>query len=173
MIGHFKRRYGANPLHLIAHLIGFAIAAYAIVQLLDQRRWVNWLAWFLAAALLHDLVLLPAYSILDRIAHALSRRLHVRLPGGGPHDRAQVPLVNHIRAPALISGLLLLIYFPLILGPGDPAYFSATGHHPSGYLRNWLLITSALFAVSAVTYAARVRRARARATRSGRRSSPA
>ena len=67
-----------------------------------------------------------------------------------------MPLTNHVRAPALISGLLLLIYFPLILGPGDAAYFSATGHHPSGYLRNWLLITAALFAGSGVVYLIRV-----------------
>ncbi len=150
--GHFKRRYGASPWHLIAHVIGFAIAAYAIVQLLDQKRWVNWLAWFLLAALLHDLVLLPAYSVVDRGAHAFLRRVHVKLPAGA----RGVPLTNHVRAPALISGLLLLIYFPLILGPGDASYFSATGHHPSGYLRNWLLITAALFAGSGVVYLIRV-----------------
>ena len=168
IIGHFKHRYGANPLHLIAHVMAFAIAAYAIVQLLGEKHWVNFLGWFLAAALLHDLVLLPAYSILDRVAHAVSRRLHVRLPGGDPRDPAHVPLVNHVRAPALISGVLLLIYFPLILGPAGPGYFSATGHHPSGYLRNWLLITLVLFAASAVIYAARVW-----AVRSRRGSSPA
>jgi MFS family permease len=162
IVGHFKRRYGASPWHLIAHVIGFAIAAYAIVQLLDQKRWVNWLAWFLLAALLHDLVLLPAYSVIDRLAHALLRRVHIRLGVGTRRDRAHVPLINHVRAPALISGVLLLIYFPLILGPAGAGYFSATGHHPSGYLRNWLLITLALFVASAAIYAARVRAARSR-----------
>ena len=29
--GHLRQRYGASPVHLIAHLIGFAIAAYALV----------------------------------------------------------------------------------------------------------------------------------------------
>jgi len=168
-IDSFRRRYGENPWHLIAHIAGFAIAAYAIVQLLGQKHWINWLAWFLAAALLHDLVLLPLYSAFDRIGTAVTRRVHVRLPGGGdPSDPAHVPLINHVRAPALISGMLLLIYFPLILGPGDAGYLSATGHHPSGYLRNWLLITLALFAGSALIYGIRVlaRRSRRRPARS-------
>ena len=60
-----------------------------------------------------------------------------------------MPIVNHIRAPALISGLLLLVYFPLILGPAGPEYLNATGHPLHGYLRNWLLITAALFLGSA------------------------
>ena len=143
----FKKRYGANPVHLIVHVIGLAIAAYAVVQLLGEKRWVNFAAWFLAAAVLHDLVLLPVYTALDHVfrARLLSRSAAHR-----------VPIVNHVRAPALISGLLLLVYFPLILGPAGPGYFSATGHHPSGYLRNWLLITIALFAGSAAVYAVRV-----------------
>lgn len=161
----FRKRYGEHPIHLIAHILGFAIAAYAIVQLLGQKHWVNWLAWFLAAALLHDIVLLPLYSALDRVSHLVTTRVHVRLPGGDPSDPAHVPLVNHVRAPALISGILLLIYFPLILGPADAGYLSATGHHPSGYLRNWLLITLALFAGSAIIYAVRVIARRSRRSR--------
>lgn len=143
----FKRRYGARPIHLVVHVVGLAIAAYALAQLLGEKRWVNFAAWFLAAAVLHDLVLLPVYTALDHV-------LRARLPGRPAEHR--VPIVNHVRAPALISGLLLLIYFPLILGPAGPAYFSATGHHPSGYLRNWLLITLALFGGSAAVYAVRV-----------------
>src|SRR6516164_4143086 len=62
-------RYGAGPLHLLAHLAGLAIAAYALAQLLGENNWVNFLAWFIGAALLHDLVLLPIYTALDRLAH--------------------------------------------------------------------------------------------------------
>jgi fumarate reductase subunit D len=151
VLAHFRRRYGATPWHLLAHLIAFAIAAFALVQLLDERRWVNFLAWFIGAALLHDLVLLPIYSAIDRLAHSRLSRLH--RSGTGVRS---VPIINHIRAPALISGLLLLIYFPLILGPAEPHYVLATGHRPEGYLRNWLLITLALFAGSGVVYAIRV-----------------
>ena len=122
----------------LAYLPGFAIAAYALVQLLGEKHWVNFAGWFLAAAVLHDLVFLPAYSA----AGQLLRPLPVRI-------------VNHVRVPALISGLLLLVYFPLITGLADSGYQSATGHHPSGYLRKWLLITLALFAGSAVVYIAR------------------
>jgi hypothetical protein len=143
----FRRRYGASPLHLLAHLLGFAIAAYALVQLLGEKRWVNFLAWFIGAALLHDLVLLPLYSLLDRLT---AGRIHAR-------TRAhRVPVVNHVRVPALISALLLLLYFPLILGPARSGYLSATGHDPSGYLLNWLLITAALFAGSAAIYGVRL-----------------
>jgi MFS family permease len=160
-VSKFRARYGEHPLHLVAHLLGFAIAGYAIVQLLAQKHWVNWAVWFLAAALLHDIVLLPLYSLLDRIGHRVTTPVHVHV-GGNPDDPTRVPRVNHIRAPALISGVLLLIYFPLILGPADAGYFSATGHHPSGYLRNWLLITVALFAGSALIYAVRVGARRSR-----------
>jgi fumarate reductase subunit D len=147
----FKRRYGAGPWHLLLHLAAFAIAAFAMVQLLDERRWVNFLGWFVGAALLHDLVLLPVYSAIDRVAHSRLSRLH--RPGRGARS---VPIINHLRAPALISGLLLLIYFPLILGQAEPHYLLATGHRPEGYLRNWLLITLALFAGSGVVYLIRV-----------------
>jgi hypothetical protein len=152
----FRRRYGSTPLHLLAHLAAFAIAAFALAQIIDGGRWVNFVAWFVGAALLHDIVFLPLYSLLDRLAHGGARRLHMRTP---PFVRdAGVPLVNHIRAPALISALLLLVYFPLILGSAEPAYLRATGHHLSGYVRNWLLITAALFLGSAIVYAVRVRR---------------
>jgi hypothetical protein len=145
--GRLRRLYGSTGLHLLAHIAGLAIAAYALLQLLGEKRWVNFLAWFIGAALLHDLVLVPVYSALDRLVRLGTRRTSTR---------RGVPIINHIRAPALISGLLLLIYFPLILGPAEPQYVSATGHHPSGYLRNWLLITAALFAGSALIYGIRV-----------------
>jgi hypothetical protein len=59
----------------------------------------------------------------------------------------------------LISALLLLIYSPLISGKADRGYVLTSGHHPTGYLRNWLLICAALFLGSGLGYAIRVRRA--------------
>jgi uncharacterized membrane protein YhdT len=150
----FRSRYGSNPLHLLGHLAAFAIAAYALVQILDGSGPVNFAVWFLSAALLHDIIFLPLYSVLDRIAHRGVTRTTSAL-----RSRHAVPLINHVRAPALISGLLLLVYFPLILGAADRTYRAATGHSVHGYLRNWLLITAALFAVSALVFAVRVRRA--------------
>ena len=70
-------------------------------------------------------------------------------------------MVNHVRAPAMISALLLIIYFPLITRRSDVWYFAMSGHHLAHYLRNWLLITAVLFLGSGLIYAARVVRARA------------
>jgi hypothetical protein len=156
MIADFRRLYGANPLHLIGHLVVFAIAGFAIVQILGGGAWVNWIAWFLGAALLHDLVLLPLYSALDRGLGKISG-------GGGWSRRLRVPVINHLRTPAAISGILLIVYFPLILGLSSRNYRNDTGHQLSGYTRNWLLITAALFIVSGVIYALRVRPRRTRA----------
>ena len=151
----FRRRYGASPLHLLAHLAAFAICAYALAQIVRGGAVVNFVIWFGGAAVLHDIVFLPLYSVLDRVAHRSARRVHLAAPHALRH--ADVPVINHIRAPALISGLLLIVYFPLILGQAGSEYFKATGHHLHGYVRNWLLITAALFAASALVYAIRVR----------------
>ena len=45
-------------------------------------------------------------------------------------------MINHVRAPLLISALLLLIYSPLIFGLSDSYYFGLSGHHLDGYLGN-------------------------------------
>lgn len=142
----FKRRYGASPLHVVGHLAVFGIAAFALAQIINGGAWINFVVWFGGAAVLHDIVFLPLYSLLDRVHLSFHARFGSR----------RVPIVNHIRAPALISGLLLLVYFPLILGAAGPEYYKATGHHLQGYLRNWLLITAALFLGSGVVYAWRV-----------------
>ncbi len=144
----FSRRYGASPLHLIAHLAAFAIAAYALAEIIRGGTVINFISWFVGAALLHDFVFLPVYSALDRLA---------RHRTSGREAQRSVPLINHVRVPALISGLLFLVYFPLILGLAEHRYFRATGHHLEGYLRNWLLITAALATGSAVLYAVRLR----------------
>jgi hypothetical protein len=144
------RSVTAAVAQLAVHGLAFAIAAYALAQIVRGGSVVNFAVWFAGAAVLHDLVLLPVYSLLDRIAG------HRR-----EHARHRVPLVNYVRAPALISGLLLLIYFPLILGLSADNYFAATGHHLHGYLRNWLEITGVLFAGSALLYLIRVLRTRA------------
>jgi hypothetical protein len=139
----------AGPLlQLLVHASAFAVAFYALAQIFRAGNVVEFILLFAGAALLHDLILLPAYSLLDRLASAPR------------HRRARrVPVVNHIRAPALISGVLLLVYFPAILGLTDADYLAATGHHPAGYARNWVEITAVLFAGSALIYWFRVIRA--------------
>jgi hypothetical protein len=154
MAAFVTRRYGAGPLHLLAHLAAFVICAYALAQIVDGGAAVNFVVWFGGAAVLHDLVFLPVYSVLDRLAHGWARLVHGTAPRALRHP--EVPVINHVRVPALISGLLLLIYFPLILGRAESEYVRATGHHLHGYARNWILITAALCGGSALLYAIRV-----------------
>jgi hypothetical protein len=146
------RWYGASPLHLAALAVSFVVAAYAASRLVpaDPRGVV---LWFVGAVVAHDLVLFPAYTVADRL---LQRGLRPRRRPAAPHDAATV---NHIRIPALLSALLLLIWFPLIFGlPG--AYQGITGYSTAPYLTRWLTITAALFAASAVVYGIRSRRRR-------------
>ncbi len=137
----FRRRYGASPLHLLLVLASFALAAYAGVRLLKGDT-LGVALWFVGAALLHDLVLLPLYAVTDRAAQHLFREI----PGQGQGQPRSS--VNHVRVPLFVSGLLLLVWWPLILGLVD-RYTAYTGLPADGFLERWLLITAALFVVSA------------------------
>jgi hypothetical protein len=157
----FRALYGAGPLHLLALLASFAIAAAAVIGWFERPRVVvNVLEWFLAAIVIHDLVLLPLYSLLDRIAFGgLGKR------GARAQHAAAPELVNptpYLRIPAILSGLLLATFFPVIFGLGDQTERSASGIAESGYLARWLLATGVMFAISGVVYAVAVARAAAR-----------
>jgi uncharacterized membrane protein len=143
-----RRLYGTTPLHLLAHGVLFAIFGWVVLQLLDARESFNILAWFVLAIVLHDLVLLPFYSTLDRLG------------------RVAVPraAVNYVRIPALLSGLLLLLFFPAILGRNDRSFGRVAGVEPSGYLERWLVVTAVLFAGALALYVLTVtKRAHSRA----------
>ena len=144
-MSRFRRRYGASPLHALAHLAAFALAGFALLQLVDVRAAWNVFAWLLAAVVLHDFVLLPFYSALDRVAQAASG-----------------DAVNYLRVPVALSALLLLVFFPLILGCSTGKLEQVSGAPAADYLARWLLITGALCAGSAVLYGRRVRRAAAK-----------
>ena len=79
------------------------------------------------------------------------------------------PVINYIRVPAAFSLLLLLVWFPLILGLSARTYHRASGLVTSPYLGRWLAVTGVLFAASAASYALALRRASAPA-RQARRS---
>ncbi|MEU3312095.1 hypothetical protein AB0940_01945 [Streptomyces sp. NPDC006656] len=142
----FRRRYGASPLHLLLLLASFALACYAGLRLLDGDA-LGVSLWFVGAALLHDLVLLPLYAFADLAVQ--------RLLGAGARRRRTD--VNHVRVPAFVSGVLLLVYWPLVLG--QVGHFTAsTGLPDDVFLGRWLLITACLFAASAAVLAVRLLR---------------
>ncbi|MFC8272476.1 hypothetical protein ACFUJR_08030 [Streptomyces sp. NPDC057271] len=157
----FRRRYGASPLHLLLVLASFALAAYAGVRLF-QGDTLGVALWFVGAALLHDLVLLPFYSVTDRAAQRLFRE---KAPAGEGPPRASV---NYVRVPVFVSGLLLLVWWPLILGRVDH-YTAYTGLPADGFLGRWLLVTAALLVASAATLLVRRWHASAPRRRSARR----
>lgn len=134
--------YGANPLHLLGLLASFALAGYAALRLLSAD-FLGVAVWFAGGVVLHDLVLLPLYSLVDRaVARALPDRVWLA----------------YVRVPLVLSGLMFLVFFPSILGlAGDLE--STIGHAPAPFLLNWLLVSAALFAGSGVLLALRLRRA--------------
>ena len=102
-LDRFRYEYGAQPLHLIA--VVTEPAALRLRAAADHRspRLDRILIWLLAAALLHDLVALPLYSVLLRIAHgAAARAITTRA--------TMLHALNHVRVPAALSLVLLLAY---------------------------------------------------------------
>lgn len=158
----FRREYGSGPVHLLAVLASIAIAAYALSRVFDvvgdPLRVVLWLAGAIVA---HDLVLLPLYALLGAIAGGA-------LVPDSRRSRLRIAALNHLRAAALASGLLLLVWFPLIAAEAPRTYMRSTGLDVDVYFDRWLLATAVLFGGSALLFALRVRRlARAPLPQSG------
>ena len=141
------RWYGASPLHLLARLACFGLAGYAAARLVPSRP-LGVAAWFLGAVIGHDLLLMPLYSLADRSAIAAIRHRDPQLP--------VAPWINYVRVPAALSGLLLLVWFPLILRLRSP-YHASTRLSADPYLWHWLAVTGALFLLSAIAFALRLR----------------
>ena len=146
MTARLRSLYGANPAHLLGHVAAFTAFAWALSQILGGGYVVNYVAWFVGAAVLHDIVILPIYSLLDRVTRAEGRRAW---------GARFAPTVNYVRAPAIISAILLLVYSPEILRYSARNYRDDTGHALPDILGSWLLITAGLFLVSALLYGLR------------------
>ena len=135
----FRATYGAGPLHLLAVLATFGVAAYALSRsfdmLDDPARMLVWLGGGIVA---HDLVLLPMYSLLGLLAAAALLR-----PGERPTR--------------LLSGLLALVWFPLIAGKGAASFMRASGLSNDVYFERWLLASAAMFTASGLVLALRTR----------------
>jgi len=132
-----------------AHVAVIVVAAYAASRVLEvaSTRELNFVVWLLAGAVLHDAILLPLYTVADIVARIAL----------GEHPLRRVPAINHVRVPAAVSGVLLLVYFPSIFGLGTENFVRVSGREPANDpLEAWLWITAAAFAVSAAAYAARL-----------------
>lgn len=148
--------YGAGPLHLLSALASFAVAGWAVVQVFQLGAPFNFLLWFAGAIVAHDLVLLPVYSLVERAAQRLAP---TRARAASASEAAAPSALNHLRVPAALSGLLLLLFFPLVLGVAEDGYAAASGLSTDVYLGRWLLLSGLFFLASGVAYA--VRRGRA------------
>ena len=158
----FRAVYGSHPLHLLTMLSGFALLGYILATFKPATLWNpgTWwqsiVVWLAAAVIAHDLLLYPLYALADRA-------LFARIGRGGAPSHANISARNHIRVPALGAGLTLLMFLPGIIEQGAPTYQAATGQDQQPFLGRWLLLTAAMFAVSAVGYATRLAVARRRA----------
>jgi hypothetical protein len=127
---------------LVAHLALLPVCGWALVQAFSvSSAWMRIAIWMVAAVVLHDLVLFPLYSGLDRGARLLLRGA----------------AVNYVRIPAGLSLLLLLVFFSTIAGKGAGAYRAVSGRSFDGYFTRWLVVTVALFGVSGLIYLVRSR----------------
>ena len=148
----FREEYGTGPVHLLALLASFAVAGYALwraFQLTSHPDRI--LLWLGGSVVAHDLILYPLYALLGVIAAGVAVPATRR-------SRLRIAALNHLRIPALVSGLLLLVWFPLVAGKGERSYMRVSGLSKDVYFERWLLLTAALFVGSALVFAVRVRR---------------
>jgi hypothetical protein len=143
----FRHAYGAGALHLIAVIASLALAGYAFLEIAERPAPLNFAIWFALAIVAHDLLAFPLYSLLGAIAGRA-------LLSAGTTGRVAL---NHVRVPALLSGLALVVWFPLILGLDEAQFKAATGLSADPYLERWLLLTAVLFAGSGIALALRLR----------------
>lgn len=122
----------------IAHLALLPLCVWGLVQVFSissAKAAVGVATWLAAAAVLHDLVLVPLYSAGDRVARRIVRGT-----------------VNYVRVPAGLSLLMLLVFWGTIAGKGERAYRAVSGRSFDGYALRWLLVTAGLFALSGLIY---------------------
>lgn len=146
----FRYEYGAGPVHLLTAVLGLGVAVWALFTVLGViGRPDNFLKWFIGAIVLHDLLFLPLYAALGVAASGALLR--------GQHTRLRIAALNHLRIPALLSGLLLVVWFPLVLSKAPSTFERATGYSDDFFFGRWLALTVVLFAGSALVFAVRAR----------------
>jgi hypothetical protein len=136
-------------------LAGFAVAAYVVTRILGQSGWKGIFLWFVVCLVGHDLIGWPVYALADRTLTRFQARDQTRRP-------RVVPWINHVRAPTVVSAVLLGMFSPLIFRLENARYEGITGFSENVYLTNWLVVTGILFAGSAAIYVLRLGLARKR-----------
>ena len=147
-----RRRYGAAWWHLLTMVLLLGAVADVVGRLRDDPALTRIAVWFVGAAVAWDLVLGPLLALADRGLRAGLGR--VRASGVRP--------LNYVRAPLLVSGVLLLVFAPLVLQRSEGVYRAKTGLTQDPYLGRWLAVTAVLCAGSALLFAVAVLRARRR-----------
>jgi len=146
--------YGSSQLHLLAVIVTMSFALYGAFRIAQGSDALNTFIWLGGAIVAHDLISFPLYSGLNLVAHR-----SLVGPARGPATERSVPLINHVRVPAILSAFALATWFPLILRLSADDYHLKSGLSADPYLGRWLLLTGSLFLGSALIYAARLRRA--------------
>lgn len=152
-----RRAYGARLAHLVGMLAVLGVAAYAIAQVAGRPDFRQMAIWFLGAVVLHDLIFLPAYSAANRVATAAAglRR------GTG----RRLAVINHLRAPIALAGLLFLLFYPSILEKAEPGFLSNADYGTDPFPDRWLWASVVLIVGSlALLAVSLVRRRRRRAS---------
>jgi hypothetical protein len=122
----------------LAHIVLLPLCAWALVEVFSvssAKAAMGIATWLIAAVLVHDFLVLPAYSAADRV----------------------IRRNNYVRIPAALSLLMLVVFWGTIAGRGEGAYHGVSGRSYDGYATRWLLVSAALFAGSAVLYLVRRR----------------
>ena len=106
-----------RPLHALAIVVSFAIVAAGVAgwfQSGSDPRGI--IIWALGSAIAFEWILLPLAWLLDRIAFG-PRTLRPVAPEASGEVR---PNRAYLRVPALLSGLLLIVFAPLIFRADTP-----------------------------------------------------
>lgn len=150
----FSRLYGSSPAHLLLAGGAFLVTAYAVLRIFEKQGPIAFSKWFVGAILSHDLIALPIYTVvLVGLIFAVGGRAARE---GRPISRARLIVLNHLRVPAALSLLALVVFFPLILGLSENGFKGVSGLSTDPYLARWLLLSLALFLISGVAAAVRL-----------------